>query len=168
MTAKIIGLERLRRKLNRLPTEVRAQMRSDVGKGAEEIVALQKSLVPEADGDLKKSIGWTFGEAPSTSATGAFRAKRSTFVGSDTDIRATVYAGDDEAYYARWVEFGTAPHSLAKGADISRDKSQGGSRQHPGTPAQPFFYPAYRALKRRVVSRISRGISKAARKVAAR
>jgi hypothetical protein len=39
--------------------------------------------------------------------------------------------------------------------------------QHPGTAAQPFFYPSYRALKKRAKSRMSRAAKKAAQRVAA-
>ncbi|MBB3972779.1 HK97 gp10 family phage protein [Hansschlegelia beijingensis] len=141
-------------------------MRKDIAKGADEIVAMQRALAPVEDGDLKRSISWTFGEAPPTRATGAPRIKRSTFVPGDNDIRATIYAGDDVAFYARWVEFGTAPHSLAKGADRTRNKLQDVGGWHPGARPRPFFFTPYRTLKKRVVSRISRGIRKAARKVA--
>jgi hypothetical protein len=46
-----------------------------------------------------------------------------------------------------------------------RTRKSGG---HRGARAQPFFYPAYRALKKRVKSRLSRGASKAAKKIAGR
>ena len=48
----------------------------------------------------------------------------------------------------RFVEFGTAP----RGA-------------HPGTSAQPHLFPAYRVLRKRVVSRISRAIGKAVKRL---
>ena len=37
----------------------------------------------------------------------------------------------------------------------------------PGTTAQPFFYPAYRAVRKRVKGRVTRSITKSAKKVAA-
>jgi len=85
------------------------------------------------------------------------------------DMRITIFAGDDKAFYARWAEFGTAPHSLAKGADrSSRRRRNLPGRQHPGARAHPFFYPAYRANRKKLKSRVSRAITKAAKKVAAK
>jgi hypothetical protein len=86
------------------------------------------------------------------------------------DLTITVYAGSDEVFWARWVEFGTAPHNTAKGGGTKLGKligSVGGGIQHPGTAARPFFYVSYRALRRRVRGRITRGINKAAKQVAA-
>jgi HK97 gp10 family phage protein len=65
-----------------------------------------------------------------------------------------VLAGDDDAFYAHMVEFGTDPH-------INGGKFAG--TQHPGTNPQPFFLPAWRATKKPVRSRISRAVSKAVR-----
>jgi hypothetical protein len=51
------------------------------------------------------------------------------------------------ADYARFVEFGTKPHGGRQGAEgdffegSSRPRSRP-RRGHPGTPAQPFFYPS--------------------------
>lgn len=63
-----------------------------------------------------------------------------------TEIAAKVFSDD---FKARFVEFGTAPHG-----------------EHPGTRARPFFFPAYRALRKKIKSRISRGTSKALKQVA--
>lgn len=55
-------------------------------------------------------------------------------------LAVDVKAGSRKAFYARFVEFGVH-----------------------GRPAHPFFYPPYRALKRRIRSRIGRAIGKAVR-----
>jgi len=129
------GLDRLRRKLTvTIPARVRERTRRAMEKGANEIVAMAKGFVPVDSGDLRDSIGWTWGDAPKGSITLATSAP------TEGGERITIYAGNDEAYYARWVEFGTqkmAPH--------------------------PFFFPAYRTLKRRVKSRITREIKKGIR-----
>jgi HK97 gp10 family phage protein len=59
-------------------------------------------------------------------------------------LTATIYAGNDEAYYARWVEFGTVKMA-----------------------AQPFFYPSYRALRKKAKSNIKRSVTIAIREIAA-
>lgn len=129
------GLDRLKRKLTvTIPARVRDRTRNAMEKGANEIVAMAKSFVPVDSGDLRDSIGWTWGDAPKGTITLASSKP------TDGGDRITIYAGNDKAFYARFVEFGTqkmAPH--------------------------PFFYPAYRTLKRRVKSRITREIKKGIR-----
>jgi HK97 gp10 family phage protein len=152
MADRIIGMTKLQRKLKRLPLVVKEQIRKAMEQGAEEIVALAKSLVPVDSGALKNSIGWTWGRAPR----GAMTLGTVQSVGGDLTI--TIYAGNEEAFWARWVEFGTKAHTaggMFEGATI------------PAVPASPFFYVSYRALRRRVRSRITRGINKAAKQVAA-
>lgn len=135
----VLGLESLRRKLKAIPQEAKAEIRKALEASAEEIVRLAKNLVPVDDGDLQMSISWTWGAAP----------KGSMVLGSvigpsdKNDLTITIYAGGGEAFYARWIEFGTQKMS-----------------------AQPFFLPAYRANRKRARARISRGVNKAAKKVA--
>jgi len=156
MTATIRGLKRLQRKLNKLPAAVKQRIREAMEQGADEIVAMAKSLAPVGNytggGSLRDSIGWTWGRAPK----GAMTIGKVQSVGGDLTI--TIYAGNSEAFYARWVEFGTAPH-------VNKGKFAGS--QHPGTAAQPFFYVSFRANRRRVKGRVSRAITKAAKQVAA-
>lgn len=70
------------------------------------------------------------------------------------EFRAVVFNDDPKAPL---VEFGTKAHTAGgrfKGATI------------PAIPARPFFYPAYRALRKRIKSRVSRSITKGIKKVA--
>lgn len=170
--SKILGLARLQRKLDRLPKVALAMIRNAMEESADEIVALAVRLAPEDSGDLKASIGWTWGKAPRGSITltklvsGALGA----------DLTLTIYAGDDRAYYARWVEFGTAAHNSASGGGTKagteslrtgrKTKKGVAPTFHPGSPAQPFFYPAWRANKKAAKTRIRAAIRKAARLVA--
>lgn len=113
---------------------VRKATRDAMEKGANEIVAMAKSLVPVRSGELRDSIGWTWGDAPS----GAMViAQSAAMEGSE---RITVYAGSNDAFYVRWQEFGTQNHAPS-----------------------PFFFTSYRFLKRRVKSRITRQMKKAIR-----
>ncbi|ASY56488.1 HK97-gp10 family putative phage morphogenesis protein [Sinorhizobium sp. CCBAU 05631] len=136
------GLDSLKRKLTlAIPYRVRQRTRAAMEKGAGEIVAMAKSLAPvlsEHDprrkaGALRDSIGWTWGDAPK----GSIVLAQSASVDGE---RITIYAGDSEAFYARWVEFGTQK-----------------------MPAIPFFFPSYRTLRKRVKGRITREMKKAIR-----
>ncbi len=148
----ILGADRLRKKLSQLPAVAQEMIREAMQAGAEEIVALMRSLCPKGSGRLARSIGWTWGKAPKGSV---IVAKGESPFG---DATITIYAGDAEAFYARFVEFGVAAHKaggLFEGAVI------------PAIAAHPFFFPAYRAKRKRVKSRITRAMNKAAKQVAA-
>lgn len=138
--SRIIGLEKLQKRLNAIPQIAKDEIKKALEQSANEIVAMMRNLVPVDEGDLRDSIGWTYGDVPKGSISlGSVRASELT-----GDLTITIYAGNSKAFYARWVEFGT-------------QKMQ----------AQPFFYPAYRALRRRAKGRVTRAINKAAKKVAA-
>ena len=61
---KIQGLDRLNRKLAKLPAVAKQMIRQAMEAKANEIVAMMKNLVPVDDGTLRDSIGWTWGKAP--------------------------------------------------------------------------------------------------------
>jgi HK97 gp10 family phage protein len=150
---KIQGLDRLNKKLAKLPAVAKQMIRQAMEAKANEIVAMMKNLVPVDDGTLRDSIGWTWGKAPKGSLTIA-----SVQATGDSDMTLTIYAGNKEAYYSRFVEFGTARHE------------NGGlfaGSIHPGTTAQPFFFVSYRANKRRTVRAVRKASRDAAKKVAA-
>lgn len=164
-SSTILNLAKLDKKLKRLPDAVTAEIRAAMEKQADEIVRLARSLVPKDTHDLEESIGWTWGAPPRGSLTlGKFvRASLG------KQLTLTVFAGDDSAYYARWVEFGTAPHNVARGGGTVAGKSQlasGGGTGHPGAKAQPFFFPAYRARRKAAKAAIRKATNIAAKKVA--
>ncbi|TMV48534.1 HK97 gp10 family phage protein [Thioclava sp. BHET1] len=154
------GLSSFQRRLRALPAAVRASVRPAMERSAEEICQLARSLCPVDQGDLKASIGWTWGNAPAGSMVLGS-------VGKGAALSITIYAGNDEAYYARWVEFGTQAGITGQrvsGAGAGNKQSSKGRkslRTHPGTSAQPFFFPAYRLGKKKAVARINRAVSKA-------
>ncbi len=129
-----------------MPVQAKARIREALEKSADEIVRLAKSLVPVDSGALRDSIGWTWGKVPQ----GALTLGKVVAGKLGGDLTITIYVGtrdkklgDLDAFYARWIEFGT---------------------QH--MKAQPFFYPAYRAQKKSARSRVRRAITKAAKEVA--
>ena len=139
MTVKILNLARLNAKLKRLPTAPRDEIRRALARSADRIVAMMKSLVPVDKGDLRDSIGWTFGKVPRGSLTigKLFNAS----LGGD--LTATIFAGNDKVYYSRFVEFGTQVNV-----------------------AQPFFFVSYRANRKSAKRAVTTAVRKAARKVA--
>ena len=150
--ARIINRERLLRRIAAIPDAIKANIRVAMEAGAEDIVGLMRSLVAVDSGDLKDSIGWTWGAAPR----GSMRV--ASVRGAIGGMTITIYAGNDKAYYARWVEFGTPAH-------INGGKFRG--TENPGVAAQPFFYVAFRAGRKKAKAGVRRAVTKAARQIAA-
>lgn len=137
-TVTVLGRARLEKKLRALPDAAKTRIRAEMEKVAEEIVSMAKSLVPVDTGDLRDSIGWTWGRAPKGSMVLATAEAQ---LGSDLSL--TIFAGNSEAYYARWIEFGTVK-----------------------LPAQPYFFVSYRANAKRAKSQIRKAVRDSARAVA--
>lgn len=76
---------------------------------------------------------------------------------AEASLTLHVYAGNSEAFYARWIEFGTQ-------ARINGGQFAGTA--HPGTSAQPFFFPAYRALRKPAKAAVRRAVNRSAKKIA--
>ena len=183
---KLNGLEKLHRKLLIIPNEVEKEIRISMAKAADDIVALAKTLAPVGQatgvnssnnpGALRDSIAWTWGDAPKGSMPLGFVRNSPPTNGASRkgnrdkrDIFITIFAGNDEAFYARWVEFGTKSHGIdAVNAPVMGrgGRNFGVHVDHPGATAKPFFYPAYRAKRKSAKQRISKGINKAFVRVA--
>lgn len=141
------GRERLRAKFRRMPEKVRAAVVGTLPLAADDLVAMQKRLAPHDKGNLRESIRKEAFENQDD----AYRIK--VVAGGTAATRRVVREGSgkviDEAVL---IEFGTKKHKAGgkfAGARI------------PDQPPRPFFFPAYRALKRRIKSKIARAISKA-------
>lgn len=137
-----------------MPLKARQAIAPALEQGANEIAAMQKRLVPKASGALERSIRVVKGNYTPDNAN--VRGVGGAGAG-DPDLTVRVVAGDATAWYARLVEFGTAPHE---------NGGRFAGTQNPGTKAQPYFYPAVRALRRRVKGRITRATKKAVKEVA--
>lgn len=161
--AKVQNADRLRRKLTRLGSDVSASVRPAMEAGANEITALMKHLAPvlkkphkgRRAGELRESIGWRFKETP----------------GKDMEILISAGANNTSGpFYGRFVEFGVHEQkagqirvSIGKKGRVRRRKSR---RTVGFVPAQPFFFPAFRAFKRSVGSKMTKAAKAALQKTA--
>lgn len=145
MATKIEGLEKTLARIKAMPAAAQAQISQALEKGATELVAMQKRLAPVEEGDLRDSIEWHW-TGQGDAGQGNDSAYRQSAKGA-AHLAVTITAGGaPKSGHAGWVEFSTA---AAPG--------------HAATPAQPFFFPAYRALQKRIRSRIARAMGKAVR-----
>jgi HK97 gp10 family phage protein len=151
--AKLSRRENLLAKMAAMPPAVRSAVKQALAQGADEITEAMQRQAPEDTGKLKRSIRQTWGGGKVAYSSLAGSAGEA----GDPDLSVRISAGDSSVRYAHLVEFGTAPH--LNGGLFA------GSR-HPGTAPRPFFFPVFRAYRRRARSRISRATTRAVKKVA--
>lgn len=113
---------RLRARLERVPDVARDAAAAEMEKCAQEIVDAMKAAVPVDSGTLRASIGWTWGDVPAGTFVIADIRSGKNKGDQYATLRIKIYAGNREAFYARFVEFGTKT----------------------GAPAQPFFFSSYK------------------------
>lgn len=126
------GLSSFQKRMRAIPLAARRAVVPALEKSAEEIAALQRSLAPVDDGDLKASITVTgLGQAtPPYSQPGGSMVV--------PENAAAITVGNSDVRYSHLQEFGTRNHV-----------------------AQPFFWPGFRMGRKRALNRIKRAIGKA-------
>lgn len=156
-----VRLASFNRKLDRVIRDTQSEMRLAIGKAAQMVVEEQRRLAPVQSGALRNSITWNWGSAPKYATMKAVRKSR------DSSMMAVISAGNEAVRYAHLVEFGTAPHSLAKGASRKRGRLQDQGVMHPGATAQPFFWPGWRLARNKARRMIRKDLQTAVRRAAA-
>jgi len=126
--------ERFARRLNAIPTAVKQAVQPALIKSGEELASAMQTLAPEDTGALKKSIVVT----PPGHATPSHSQPGGSRVAGENEVLVT--AGNDRVRYAHLVEYGTAK-----------------AKDH------PYFWPAFRLLRKRIQNRTKRTIGKAVR-----
>lgn len=140
---KISGKKEFQARLKAIPDVARKDIRKALDRSAQEIENAVRSFAPVMSGDLKRSVGYTFGKfTPENSNVRGVGVSAKGGI-DDPDLTVSVHAGDAKAYYAAMVEFGT-------------------KKMDP----QPYFLPAYRLNKKRAIRRINRAVRESAKKVA--
>lgn len=131
---QVQGLAEFEARFKAIPERVRKAVRYAMQDVADQLVEDMFNTAPQGETlRLAGSIGWTWGEAPRGSMT------IGTVGGRDYGtMRITIFAGGRLAFYASFQEFGTTK-----------------------MPANPFFYPVWRARRRWARARITRAINQA-------
>lgn len=136
----VTGAAELHAKLEQIPNAIRDEVVKVMEASAAQLVAEMKALVPVETGALRNSIGWTWGDAPKGSL------KIGSFKGAAYGkLKITIFAGSrqeaqdgSDPFYAAFQEFGTVK-----------------------MPANPFFFPVFRANKSRIKGNITRAVNRA-------
>lgn len=131
-------------RLKQIPDIAVDAARQAMEEGAEEIVEAMRAAAPFKSGDLRRSIGWTWGDLPpGTFMIDEIRSGKNQGEQYAT-LRIKIYAGAGEGFYARFHEFGTKDGK---------------------TPARPFFYPTWKskkaALRKKIRERVRAAIKEA-------
>lgn len=125
---KFSNRDRLFQQLKATVPEIDKNLRKALAEGGDEMVDKAQRLAPNDTGELDLSIEWYWSKK--TQGTDA-KSPAIVISAGSTDT-------SNDAFYARWVEFGTV-----------------------NTPRQPFFFPSYRLLRRKIRGRMSRAMTKA-------
>lgn len=125
-------LDKFNRRMAAIPKAVREAVQPALAKSGQDLATMQRVLAPRDTGDLQKSIAVTLpGET-----TPPYSQPGGSRTAKENEVLVTV--GNDEVRYAHLVEYGTA-----------------------NAPAQPYFWPGFRLMKKKLANRIKRAISKA-------
>jgi len=137
MAKTVEGLDKLNARLKAMPAETIRQVSAAVEKGAERMVAQAQRFAPVDTGETRDSIKWEWSGAGSDTGQGEASASRVAVKGGQK-LAATVTAGNAKAFAVRWIEHGTVT-----------------------TPAQAFFWPAWRLVRKPIRAAIARALNKA-------
>ncbi len=130
--AKSAQLLRLERRLNAIPKAVRAAVAPALVKSGEELAGAMEHLAPKDTGALAASVAVT----PPGATSPAYSQPGGSRTAGELEVLVT--AGNEDVRYAHLVEYGTS-----------------------AAEAQPFFWPSFRLLKKRITNRIKRSVRKA-------
>lgn len=125
-------LDRLRKRLDTIPQGVKEAVQPALVRSGAALSNRMKQLAPLDTGALKGSIAVT----PAGQQTPPYSQPGGSMTVPENAVAVTV--GNADVRYAHLQEYGTAQ-----------------------APAHPFFWPAYRLLKKRIANRLKRAISKA-------
>jgi HK97 gp10 family phage protein len=151
VTVTVRNKDKLLAKLTKLAPASFAALTDANRQTADEMVDLARGYAPVRTGHLRDSILATGpGDTPPAYSQGA--GHKPVPAGS-----FMVSAGNTKVRYAHLVEYGTAPHKNA---------GEFAGTENPGSKRQPFFWPAYRVIRKKMRSRATRAINKAVKAVA--
>jgi HK97 gp10 family phage protein len=140
---EIEGLDDVLRRFDTLPKIVITELTAAMERGAKRVIKMMKRLCPVDSGALRDSIGWTWGAAPKGAVVIGNVAPKGNIIG------ITIYAGGTEKTARRQARSsGTRARDQNRGSYFDSDNAR---YQEFGTskmPAQPYFYPAWRAKKK--------------------
>jgi len=172
--SRVEGIEETRRVFAQLSPVAIGRITNALNLGAEEIKVTAKALAPKDTGELAGAIevrrsleGFSargiIGAFHVAAGGGAAQTSVERFIGVFPERK------NSPGWYAAFVEFGTASRTKGKVYKTGSKRRKKKARDtHPGTTAQPFLFPAFWALRKRVKGRITRELNRGFKEFVAR
>lgn len=129
------GLSSFQRRMKAIPEAVREGVKPSLIRGADMVADAMRDLAPVDEGDMRASIAVT---GPGEATPAYSQPGGAAVVGPNA---AAVTVGNTNVRYPHLVEYGTT-HS----------------------PAKPFFWPGFRLTRKKALTGIKAGMSRAIRK----
>ncbi len=126
------GISRIQQRLAMIPKNVRASLQPELIKNGNDLALMARILAPRDSGALQDSVAVT----PGGTSTPPYSAPGGRVIVPELAVAVT--AGNKDVRYAHLVEHGTTEAA-----------------------AQPFFWPAFRLMRKKISGRIKRAASKA-------
>ena len=161
--AKFVGREKLTQKLREIAPAVEVEYAKAIETGAKELADAIRARAPRGTkGEYANSIeAARVADRPGQKMVGIEQTKDPNAWG--------IFAN----YIWRFLEYGTKAHIIKPKRtkrlvfETSDGETVSASQvKHPGQTARPHIFPTYRAMRKRVRSRVTRAINKAVKKVA--
>lgn len=177
MASKVTGAVSGARRFKAFPAAVAGRIDGALQKGAEEVRDRAKAIAPKDTGELRRAIEVraTLDGFGASGAVGNFGRMVKGAAGNLQRFIGVFPATKGAAgWYAAFVEFGTAARSTGqryatRGGAVRKAQGKAGGALgdfHPGAPARPFLRPAFFSLRQRVIGRIKRAVTAAAKEIA--
>lgn len=152
---RVKGLSELNKFLQQLPAQLEANiLRGALREGAKVVEADAKARVPEDTGRLKESIRVSTrlkkGRVVASIYAGGRSGAKKVMPRKGGGLRV----GYELAFYAMWVEYGTAAHKILPrkpGGFLSIGGNFVRGVEHPGTKPRPYMRPALEAKAQEAV-----------------
>lgn len=145
---RVKGLKELNSFLQQLPAKLEANvLRGALREGAKVVQADAKARVPKDTGRIAESIRVTTGLKNGRVTAKVLAGGRSGAKQIMQRKGGGLRVGYQQAFYAMWVEYGTAAHKIVprNGGFLSFGGIFTKSVEHPGTQPRPFMRPALEA-----------------------
>lgn len=133
---RVQGAAKVSRALRQLPTEITDGVRKAIHDAGMAVYGDALKLAPKpgsnpySTGDLHRMLEMRVARSGLSARVGSWGVPR--------------------AYHIHLVEFGTKPHDIPM--------PDGSVRHHPGAPAQPFLFPAYRENKNWAIDEVRKAV----------
>ncbi|WP_299648002.1 HK97-gp10 family putative phage morphogenesis protein [uncultured Jannaschia sp.] len=156
------GLAQVQRRFAAIPVKVRIAVRDEMGRQADKIVAAMRAAAPKDSLALANSIGWTWGRPPG----GAMTIGRISNDAGGSRMTMTFYAGGTaETARRQSRSSGTRSRDVGRSGFFDTDNARFQEFGTAKMPANPFFYPVWRAMRSKARAAITRAMNKAIKAV---